>query len=41
MTEKTIERALAETDFLIQLATQLKEERNKRLLAEQKADNPY
>lgn len=37
MTEKTLERALAEPDFLIQLATQLKEERNKRLLAEQKA----
>ena len=37
MTESTIERALAEPDFLIQLATQLKEERNKRLLAEQKA----
>ena len=28
MTESTIERALAEPDFLIQLATQLKEERN-------------
>ena len=37
MTEKTLERALAEPDFLIKLATQLKEERNKRLLAEQKA----
>ena len=37
MTEQTLERALAEPDFLIQLATQLKEERNKRLLAEQKA----
>lgn len=37
MTESTIERALAEPDFLIQLATQLKEEKNKRLLAEQKA----
>lgn len=37
MTEQTIERALTEPDFLIQLATQLKEERNKRLLAEQKA----
>lgn len=37
MTEKTLERALTEPDFLIQLATQLKEERNKRLLAEQKA----
>lgn len=37
MTESTIERALAEPDFLIQLATQLKEERNKRLLAEEKA----
>lgn len=34
MTEKTLERALAEPDFLIQLATQLKEERNKRILAE-------
>lgn len=37
MTEQTLERALTEPDFLIQLATQLKEERNKRLLAEQKA----
>ena len=37
MTEQTIERALAEPDFLIQLTTQLKEEKNKRLLAEQKA----
>lgn len=37
MTESTIERALTEPDFLIQLAQQLKEERNKRLLAEEKA----
>lgn len=37
MTEQTLERALTEPDFLIQLATQLKEERNKRLLAEKKA----
>ena len=37
MTEQTLEKALTEPDFLIQLATQLKEERNKRLLAEQKA----
>ena len=37
MIEQTLERALAEPDFLIQLATQLKEERNKRYLAEQKA----
>lgn len=41
MTEQTIERALAEPDFLIQLATQLKEERNKRLLAEQKATEAH
>ena len=31
MTEKTLERALAEPDFLIQLAQQLKEEKTKRL----------
>ena len=37
MTEKILKRALAEPDYLIQLATQLKEERNKRHLAEQKA----
>ena len=37
MTESTIERVLAEPDFLIQLAQQLKEERNKRLIAEEKA----
>lgn len=34
MTEKTLERALAEPDFLIELAQQIKEERNKRLLVE-------
>ena len=37
MTEKTLERALAEPDFLIQLAQQLKEEKTKRL--ELEADN--
>lgn len=31
MTEKTLERALAEPDFLIQLAQQLKEEKTKRI----------
>ena len=31
MTEQTLERALAEPDFLIQLAQQLKEEKTKRL----------
>ena len=34
MTQGTIERALAEPDFLIQLATTLKEERQKRMEAE-------
>ena len=34
MTEKTLERALAEPDFLIELAQQIKEERNKRILVE-------
>ena len=34
MTEATLERALSEPDFLISLATQLKEEREKRLAAE-------
>ena len=35
MTQQTIEKALTEPDFLIQLAVNLKEERQKRLLAEQ------
>lgn len=34
MTEQTIEKALTNPDFLIQLATQLKEEREKRLEVE-------
>lgn len=37
MTENTVERALSDPDFLIQLATNLKEEQNKRKLAEEKA----
>ena len=38
MTEQTIERALTDPDFLIQLATQLKDEKekNKKLVAENK-----
>jgi anti-repressor protein len=35
MTEEVIEKTLTDPDFIIQLATQLKEERQKRLLAEQ------
>jgi anti-repressor protein len=35
MTDDTIERALTNPDFLIQLATQLKEEKTKRMAAEQ------
>ena len=35
MTQQTIEKALAEPDFLIRLAVNLKEERQKRLLVEQ------
>lgn len=38
MTQQTIEKALAEPDFLIQLAVNLKEERQKRLLAEQECE---
>lgn len=36
MTNEIIEKALTSPDFLIQLATQLKEEKEARLLAEQK-----
>jgi anti-repressor protein len=35
MTENTLEKALTSPDFLIQLATQLKEEQTKRFVAEQ------
>ena len=35
MTEQTLEKALASPDFLIQLATQLKEEKEARIQAEQ------
>lgn len=38
MTEQTIEKALTSPDFLIQLATQLKEEQKARKLAEQKIE---
>lgn len=38
MTEQTIEKALTSPDFLIQLATQLKEEQAARRLAEQKIE---
>lgn len=38
MTEQTIEKALTNPDFLIQLATQLKEEREKRLEVENKLE---
>ncbi|MCD8236353.1 MAG: phage antirepressor [Prevotellaceae bacterium] len=38
MTRQAIEKALAEPDFLIQLAGNLKEERQKRLLAEQECE---
>lgn len=37
MTEQTIEKALSSPDFLIQLATQLKEEKEKRIAAEQES----
>ncbi|MFC2739165.1 MAG: phage antirepressor KilAC domain-containing protein [Prevotella sp.] len=37
MTQDTIEKALSSPDFLIQLATELKEERQKRIEAEQEA----
>lgn len=37
MTEQTLERALNEPDFLIQLATKLKEEKEKRKKAEKEA----
>jgi anti-repressor protein len=35
MTDRTIEKALSDPDFLIQLATQLKDEKQKRVEAEQ------
>lgn len=38
MTQETLEKALASPDFLIQLATNLKEEKQKRIEAEQKAE---
>lgn len=38
MTEQTLEKALTSPDFLIQLATQLKEEKEKRKLAEQQVE---
>ena len=38
MTQETLEKALASPDFLIQLATNLKEEKRKRIDAEQKAE---
>lgn len=38
MTQKTLEKALTSPDFLIQLATNLKEEKQKRIEAEQKAE---
>jgi len=38
MTKDTLERAIAEPDFLIQLATTLKEEKAKRLEAEQQCE---
>lgn len=38
MTEQTIEKALTSPDFLIKLATQLKEEQEARKLAEQKIE---
>jgi prophage antirepressor-like protein len=37
MTESTLEKALTSPDFLIQLATQLKEEKEKRIAAEQES----
>ena len=39
MTQQTIEKALAEPDFLIRLAVNLKEERQKRLLVEQECEH--
>src|SRR5690606_21010998 len=38
MTNETLEKALTSPDFLIQLATRLKEEQEKRLAAEQKLE---
>ena len=38
MTNETLEKALTSPDFLIQLATNLKEEKQKRIEAEQKAE---
>ena len=38
MTQKTLEKALTSPDFLIQLATNLKEEQQKRIEAEKKAE---
>ena len=38
MTEETIEKALASPDFLIKLATQLKDEKEKRLAAEKQIE---
>ena len=38
MTEEIIERTLTDPDFIIQLATQLKQERIKRLLVEQQLE---
>ena len=38
MTEEVIEKTLTDPDFIIQLATQLKEERLKRILAENKIE---
>lgn len=38
MTQETLEKALTSPDFLIQLATNLKEEKQKRIEAEQKAE---
>ena len=39
MTQQTIEKALTEPDFLIRLAVNLKEERQKRLLVEQECEH--
>lgn len=39
MTSEAIEKAITEPDFLIRLATNLKEERQKRMIAEQKAND--
>lgn len=38
MTQETLEKALTSPDFLIQLATNMKEEKQKRIEAEQKAE---